>query len=129
MRSARASARASEPAHPSNLVLEGKGRDARISSNLYAGEKTWIVTAGSQSRTFKTLQRAVMWGRAAIGDSTARLVRSDRDASRDSSPRISHARQEWISKKIRLLRHEGYPERQAIAIAYREAGVAKPRGH
>lgn len=28
-----------------------------------------------------------------------------------------------ISRKIRLLRHEGYPERQAIAIAYRMAGV------
>ena len=31
--------------------------------------------------------------------------------------------QAWISDKIRVLRHEGYPERQAIAIAYRMAGI------
>lgn len=53
------------------------------------------------------------------------------DPRRSSRHRLSRyksyepeARKEWISRKIRVLRHEGYPQRQAIAIAYREAGVA-----
>jgi hypothetical protein len=33
---------------------------------------------------------------------------------------------EWISEKIRKLRHEGYPQEQAIAIAHRMAGAPKP---
>jgi hypothetical protein len=32
----------------------------------------------------------------------------------------------WISEKIRKLRHEGYPQEQAIAIAHRMAGAPKP---
>lgn len=49
-------------------------------------------------------------------------------AQRDPSPRvrktkIPRAKQRWISEKIRLLVHEGKPQRQAIAIAYRMAGV------
>jgi hypothetical protein len=34
--------------------------------------------------------------------------------------------QEWISEKISKLRHEGYPQEQAIAIAHRMAGAPKP---
>lgn len=30
-----------------------------------------------------------------------------------------------VSSNIRTLRHEGYPQRQAIAIAMRKAGKAK----
>ena len=33
---------------------------------------------------------------------------------------------EWISEKISKLRHEGYPQEQAIAIAHRMAGAPKP---
>ena len=33
---------------------------------------------------------------------------------------------EWISEKISKLRHEGYPQQQAIAIAHRMAGAPKP---
>ena len=60
-------------------------------------------------------------------------MRHERGPSRDRD-RLRHRRnpsappqktQKWISKKIRLLRHEGYPERQAIAIAYRMAGVSR----
>lgn len=32
-----------------------------------------------------------------------------------------------VSRNIRRLMHEGYPQRQAIAIAMREAGIARPR--
>ena len=32
-----------------------------------------------------------------------------------------------ISDNIRTLRHEGYPQNQAIAIALRKAGTARPR--
>jgi len=45
------------------------------------------------------------------------------------------AKQEQIAKKVRLLRKEGYPPKQAVAIAYRMAGVARkpaqrdPAGH
>jgi|SRR5215831_19154635 len=34
--------------------------------------------------------------------------------------------QGWISEKISKLRHEGYPQQQAIAIAHRMAGAPKP---
>ena len=44
-----------------------------------------------------------------------------RDARRFRRP--TPAEQEQISAKIRVLRHEGYPPKQAIAIAYRMAGV------
>lgn len=41
--------------------------------------------------------------------------------------RALRAKQKWISEKIRVLRHEGYPPAQAIAIAYRMAGVPPRR--
>jgi hypothetical protein len=56
-----------------------------------------------------------------------------RDASR--SPRHRHrsasaptfAKQRAIARKVRILRHEGYPEKQAVAIAYSMAGEARKR--
>ncbi len=52
---------------------------------------------------------------------------SSRPPARDKrAPRIGRAKREWISAKIRVLRHEGYPEKQAIAIAHRMAGVPRP---
>lgn len=36
------------------------------------------------------------------------------------------AQQKTIARKVRILRREGYPEKQAVAIAYRTAGV-RPR--
>lgn len=47
-----------------------------------------------------------------------------RDAARTSkTSTASSAQRRFISEKIRILRHEGYPQNQAIAIAYRMAGV------
>ena len=46
-----------------------------------------------------------------------------RDVRRRGGTTLSRQKQEWISEKIRTLRHEGYPQQQAIAIAYRMAGV------
>ncbi len=41
--------------------------------------------------------------------------------------KVSRAKRRWISEKIRyLVDVEGYPQRQAIAIAHRMAGVPKP---
>lgn len=40
---------------------------------------------------------------------------------------ISRQKKAWISSKIRVLRHEGYPPKQAIAIAHRMAGVPRKR--
>lgn len=51
--------------------------------------------------------------------------RGEPPASRDPRRYISRAKQRRISEKIRVLRHEGYPQRQAIAIAYRMEGVAR----
>lgn len=52
------------------------------------------------------------------------LKRREAQTGRDPS----RAKKRFISKKIKILRHEGYPERQSIAIAYRKAGVAPRRG-
>lgn len=46
-------------------------------------------------------------------------------ASQRSRP--TKSQQHFISEKIRILRHEGYPQDQAIAIAYRMAGVPPRR--
>lgn len=34
--------------------------------------------------------------------------------------------QRYISRKIKILRHEGYPERQSVAIAY---SMARAKGY
>lgn len=61
-------------------------------------------------------------------------AKRDRSKSRRTpTGRVHHHRkagaptfkkQKWISSKIALLRHEGYPPKQAEAIAYRMAGVS-----
>ena len=43
--------------------------------------------------------------------------------------KISAKKRAQISRKIRILMREGYPQRQAIAIAYRMAGVPRKRKH
>ena len=53
-------------------------------------------------------------------------------ASRDpararTGRRLSKRQRTFISRKIPILMDEGYPQRQAIAIAYRMAGVPPPR--
>lgn len=47
-------------------------------------------------------------------------------ASRDPQ-RVSVTKRKWISNKIRLLREEGHPRSTAVAIAYRMAGVKRPK--
>lgn len=63
-----------------------------------------------------------------IEDETERMIREHEESLRRSAgsardPRISPAKRHWISEKVRLLRREGRPPRQAVAIAYRLAGV------
>lgn len=36
--------------------------------------------------------------------------------------------QEWVSKKISKLKKEGYPQKQAVAVALEMAGRSKKRG-
>lgn len=50
-------------------------------------------------------------------------TKSSRDSARSKKP--TKRQQAFIQEKIRTLRHEGYPQRQAIAIAHSMAGVAK----
>lgn len=50
-----------------------------------------------------------------------------RFTSRDPKRLRGVSRRRWVSAKIRLLRHERYPQAQAIAIAYHMAGMARPR--
>ena len=57
---------------------------------------------------------------------TGLMARLQRAISRDPQ-RPSAKQREFISEKIRILRREGYEQRQAIAIAHRMAGVP-PRG-
>lgn len=42
-------------------------------------------------------------------------------------PLVKGKSKDAISENIRRLRHEGYPQKQAIAIAYSEAGRSKKR--
>ena len=51
-------------------------------------------------------------------------ARRQRDAG---SPRPTAEQRRFIGEKIRILRHEGRPQAQAIAIAYRMAGVPPRR--
>lgn len=52
-----------------------------------------------------------------------RIRRTARDARRSRSTHPTRRQREFISHKISILRREGYPQRQAIAIAHRMAGV------
>lgn len=47
-----------------------------------------------------------------------------RSRNRSRSRRRSR-KQDCVSRKIRILRKEGYPQRQAIAIAYSMCGRAR----
>jgi hypothetical protein len=42
---------------------------------------------------------------------------------------MAKAKAKAVSNKIRKLRHEGYPQKQAIAIAYHMVGKHKKKGH
>lgn len=44
---------------------------------------------------------------------------------RRRASKVPRVKREWISNKIQTLRHEGYPPKQAVAIAYRMAGVSR----
>jgi len=50
-----------------------------------------------------------------------------RFTSRDPNRLRGVALRRWLSAKIRLLRHEDYGRAQSAAIAYRMAGIARPR--
>ena len=74
-------------------------------------------------RSRSTRDRA---GRDAV--SGCRCAHQRRDARKTRAPTATtSAQRRFISEKIRILRHEGYPPRQAAAIAYRMAGVPRRR--
>lgn len=50
-----------------------------------------------------------------------------RFVARDPKRLRGKAKDNWVRAKIRLLRHERYPETQAVAIAMHMAGVGRPR--
>lgn len=53
------------------------------------------------------------------------VVERDPAQRGERRPKLSREKQKWISEKIRVLRREGYPQNQAIAIAYRMAGASR----
>ena len=54
---------------------------------------------------------------------------ASRDPSRSrTGRRLSERQRAFISRKIPILIDEGYPQRQAVAIAYRMAGVPRREG-
>ncbi|MES2179846.1 MAG: hypothetical protein V4550_18440 [Gemmatimonadota bacterium] len=58
----------------------------------------------------------------------ARKKTRKRKATKKRKAKLSRKKRAWISRKIRfLIKREGYPQRQAIAIAYRMAGVPRKR--
>jgi hypothetical protein len=67
-----------------------------------------------------------------LGDPNRRHKKSKKTLTRKRRPKtgrdISPAKRKWIAKKIAFLRREGHPRLTAIAIAYRMAGVPRPRG-
>ena len=56
------------------------------------------------------------------------IARDPRRSRRPLSSRPTRRQRTFIEKKIPILIDEGYPQRQAIAIAYRMAGVPPRRG-
>lgn len=50
------------------------------------------------------------------------------DVGRDPGRKLSPQKRAALARKIRKLRHEGYPQAQAVAIAHRMLGVARRRG-
>lgn len=46
---------------------------------------------------------------------------------RPKKAKLSRKVRKWVSRKIRFLIHEGRSRMQAIAMAYRMAGVARPK--
>jgi hypothetical protein len=106
---------------------------ARISDQLGKLDRlprnTYFDKAHDLMRAFRTQlgrvrdQRRAL-SRVAFGsldDMRARLAETARDVRR----RLSPEKQRRIADKIRTLRYEGYPQRQAIAIAYRMEGVSR----
>lgn len=55
----------------------------------------------------------------ASGDDEA----SSRDPRRRRASKLVRSKEKFIGEKIRTLRHEGYPPKQSVAIAYRMAGI------
>ena len=57
-----------------------------------------------------------------------KLLRYVEKPMRDPGYRhLSAKKRMMLSRKIRLLIHEGYPQKQAVAIAHRMLGIARPR--
>lgn len=88
------------------LVMTPRGRLIRIEH----------PTADGNYRSFREADEAAR-----------RFIRAERDPARPRGRRISREKQRRISDKIRVLRHEGYPQRQAIAIAHQMEGVSRRR--
>lgn len=85
----------------------------RLSGASY-GSPRWKERVRAERRMHRLEQQLRSHGRRRRGS-----------PARDRAARSPTAAQERvIGRKIRRLRREGYPEKQAIAIAYRYAGVA-----
>jgi hypothetical protein len=114
-------------------------RDAGPGYDLvrYANGRTFVAPASgspdyaSRRQAEHAAQRAnTEWSRRGsptlsqeMGHFFAPTSRDGRDAKRPRRFRSKRAQQAFISQKIRILRHEGYPPGQAVAIALRMGGV------
>jgi hypothetical protein len=107
----------------------------------YSGDTPWSATTrqlywryaadaptgiGFDVAAYETVGEVLRaWGRSAdqILDWAEGKPGKTGSFSRDPRPRVSPRQRAFISEKIPILRREGYPHQQAIAIAHRMAGV------
>lgn len=92
-------------------------RKAAQRRRLTAGQKKWAERRRrvQVARRKKRAKKLAAWRR--YGHRYGRIFGNSSYANKE--------RAKWISNKIRVLMHEGYPQKQAIAIAFRMAGVPK----
>ena len=93
----------------------------------FADARGNVYRADSARKRGRLLGRAEEMARRPVGGSSpSPRVVGDARRRRHRSPNApTFAKQRFISRKIRILRHEGYPPKQAEAIAYRYAGVPR----
>ena len=95
----------------------------------------YTVTRGGRLKWAADVQRHPLGGRPDRDRTVRRPKKPVSARHNDANPKPTREQQEFIQEKIRVLRHEGYPQRQAIAVAYSMAGVpprpgdARDRGY